>query len=90
MLLPCCSLAAYDSLEGPGGQGHFIRIHDMGGCHNYGPHIWCLIIIIGTQKGTIILTTTHISPTRHEVTPAIGIVDVNILTEPPLTFQVLL
>ena len=35
----------------------------MGGCQNYGPfwgtlNIWCRIII-GTQKGTIILTTTH-------------------------------
>ena len=35
----------------------------MGGCQNYGPllgtpNITCRIII-GTQKGTIILTTTH-------------------------------
>ena len=38
----------------------------MGGCQNYGPFLGTLnnrcriIIIIGTQKGTIILTTTHI------------------------------
>ena len=36
----------------------------MGGCHNYGPfldtpNIRCRIIV-GIQKGTIILTTTHI------------------------------
>ena len=36
----------------------------MGGCQNYGPlwgalNIWCRIII-GTQKGTPILTATHI------------------------------
>ena len=36
----------------------------MGGCQNYGPFLGSLNIrdrsIIGTQKGTIILTTTHI------------------------------
>ena len=37
----------------------------MGGCQNYSPflgtlHIGCRIIM-GTQKGTIILTTTHIN-----------------------------
>ena len=36
----------------------------MGGCQNYGPFLGTLYIrcriIIGTQKGTIILTTTHI------------------------------
>ena len=37
----------------------------MGGCQNYGPLLGTLntrgrIIIIGIQKGTIILTTTHI------------------------------
>ena len=36
----------------------------MGDCHNYGPFLGTLNIrcrmIIGTQKGTIILTTTHI------------------------------
>ena len=36
----------------------------MGGCQNYGPFLGTLNIrgriIIGTQKGTIILTTTHI------------------------------
>ena len=36
---------------------------DMGGCQNYGPFLGNLNIrcpiIIGIQKGTIILTTTH-------------------------------
>ena len=36
----------------------------MGGCQNYGPFLGTLNIrcriIIGTQKGTIILTTTHV------------------------------
>ena len=36
----------------------------MGGCQNYGPFLGTLNIrcriTIGTQKGTIILTTTHI------------------------------
>ena len=36
---------------------------DRGGCQNYGPFLGTLNIrcriIIGTQKGTIILTTTH-------------------------------
>ena len=35
----------------------------MGGCQNYGPFLGTLNIrgriMIGTQKGTIILTTTH-------------------------------
>ena len=35
----------------------------MGGCQNYGPLLGTLNIrcriIVGTQKGTIILTTTH-------------------------------
>ena len=37
----------------------------MGSCQNYGPFLGTLNnrcrIIIGTQKGTIILTTTHIA-----------------------------
>ena len=42
--------------------GIYINFY-MGECQNYGPlwgalHIRCRIII-GTQKGTIILTTTH-------------------------------
>ena len=36
----------------------------MGGCPNYGPFLGTLNIrgriIIGTQKGTIILTTSHV------------------------------
>ena len=47
-------------------QGAF-RIYEgfyMGSCQNYGP-FWGTLnnrcrIIIGTQKGTLILTTTHI------------------------------
>ena len=38
----------------------------MGGCQNYGPFLGTLNNrcrgIIGTQKGTIILTTTHMTP----------------------------
>ena len=38
----------------------------MGGCQNYDPSLGTLNtrcrIIIGIQKGTIILTTAHISP----------------------------
>ena len=40
-----------------------VKIH-VGGCQNYGPFLGTLNIrgriIIGTQKGTIILTTTHV------------------------------
>ena len=39
----------------------------MGGCQNYGPFLGTLNIrcriIIGTQKGTIVLTTTHMQST---------------------------
>ena len=38
-------------------------VYDMGGCQNYGPFLGTLNngcrIIMGTQKWTIILTTTH-------------------------------
>ena len=41
----------------------------MGGCQNYGPFWGTLNIrcrtILGTQKGTIILTIPHITPTLH-------------------------
>ena len=42
-----------------------VTLHDMGSCQNYGP-FWGTLnnlcrIIIRTHKGTIILTTTHIS-----------------------------
>ena len=37
---------------------------DLGGCQNYGPFLGTLDIrgriIIGTQKGTTVLTTTHL------------------------------
>ena len=40
----------------------------MGGCQNYGPFLGTLNIrgrtIIGIQKGTIILTTTHMNSTQ--------------------------
>ena len=41
----------------------YLRVH-VGSCQNYGPFLGTLNkrcrIIIGTQKGTIILTTTHV------------------------------
>ena len=44
----------------------------MGGCQNYGP-FWGTLnkrcrIIIRTQRGTIILTTTHIYPLKQSKT----------------------
>ena len=37
--------------------------HEMGSCQNYGPFLGTLnnrcFLIIGTRKGTLILTTTH-------------------------------
>ena len=52
------ALAAGLSLEVAG------QTRDMGDCRNYGPFLGTLNtrcrIIIGIQKGTIILTTTHI------------------------------
>ena len=40
----------------------------MGSCQNYGPFLGTLNIrcriILGTQKGTLILTTTHIAPSQ--------------------------
>ena len=43
---------------------------DMGGCQNYGPFLGILVIrcriIIVIQKGTIILTTTHMTMTEIE------------------------
>ena len=43
----------------------------MGGCQNYGPFLGTLNIrdriIIGTQKGTIILTTNHIVSINYSV-----------------------
>ena len=45
----------------------------MGGCQNYGPFLGTLNIggrtIMGTQKGTIILTTTHM--TRSQLRDAL-------------------
>ena len=46
----------------------------MGGCQNYGPFLGTLNIrcriIIGIQKGTIILTTTHMSSVFWVVEPS--------------------
>ena len=43
---------------------HTFRVQDVGGCQNCGPFLGTLNIrcriIIGIQKGTIILTTTHV------------------------------
>ena len=42
---------------------------NMGGCQNYGPFLGTPNIkcrtILGTQKGTIILTTTHVYAFTH-------------------------
>ena len=52
----------------------YVRIHIyiyiyMGGCQNYGPFLGTLNIrcrpILGTQKGTIVLTTTPIYIYTH-------------------------
>ena len=53
------------SLHSPLGEQLGARRLHMGGCQNYGPllgslHTRCCIIL-RTQKGTIILTTTHMS-----------------------------
>ena len=52
-------------LERPEASGAPQRVEYMGGCQNHGPfwgtlNIRCRIII-GIQKGTIILTITHIA-----------------------------
>ena len=42
-----------------------VHVEDMGSCQNYGPLLGTLNTrcrtIIGTQKGTLILTTTHMA-----------------------------
>ena len=49
----------------------------MGGCQNYGPFLGTLNIrrriIIGIQKGTIILTTTQINHWVAAFTPGLGL-----------------
>ena len=46
-------------------SGWQVSIFDMGGCQNHGPFLGTLNnrcrIILGTQKGTLILTTTHMN-----------------------------
>ena len=53
---------------------HLPHYSYMGGCQNYDPSLGTLNIkcriIIGTQKGTIILTTTHMLRTQHR--PIVG------------------
>ena len=53
----------------------------MGGCQNYGPFLGTLNIrchiITGTQKGTIILTTTHINPIRFLQLPRLTMSEVS-------------
>ena len=50
----------------PKGHGHNMKVLHVGGCQNYGPFLGTLNIrcriMIGTQKGTINLTTTHVCP----------------------------
>ena len=47
----------------------------MSGCQNYGPFLGTLNIrgriIIGTQKGTIILTTSHMGTIQHRTSKAV-------------------
>ena len=49
----------------PGGSGYGVKGLFLGGCQNCGPFLGTLNIrfriIIGIQKGTIILTTTHLT-----------------------------
>ena len=65
---------------------------DMGSCQKYGPFLGTLNIrcriTIGIQKGTIILTTTHISKGRGELKPgyAQGDQGCNVLQLRPLAF----
>ena len=58
------SLASTLKLVGHGYRVCIAGMRDMGGSQNYGPFLGTLNIrcriIIGIQKGTIILTTTHI------------------------------
>ena len=48
-----------------------VWVHDVGGCQNYGPLLGTLNIrcrtILRTQKGTLMLTTTHMG-----VSPYLG------------------
>ena len=62
-----CSLALVVSLRRMSSE--MAQLAHMGGCQNHGPflgtlHIRCRIII-GIQRGTVILTTTHI---QHLIT----------------------
>ena len=50
----------------------------LGGCQNYGPFLGTLNIrcriLIGTQKGTIILTTPHLFANSDEIAQLLAIV----------------
>ena len=60
----------------------------MGGCQNYGPFLGTLNIrcriILGTQKGTIILTTTQIAPSgaQHTAPPRIEVLELTEIRGP--------
>ena len=53
-------------------------VFHIGGCQNYAPFLGTLNnrcrIIIGAQKGTIILTTTHMAMMKHDLVPCCTIV----------------
>ena len=57
----------------------------MGGCQNYGLFLGTLNnrcrIIIGTQKGTLILTTTHMKQTMEGALEALGPIGPQTLTK---------
>ena len=53
-------------------------VFQVGSCQNYGPFLGTLNnrcrIILGAQKGTIILTTTHMAMMKHDLVPCCTIV----------------
>ena len=59
----------------------------MGGCQNYGPFLGTLNIrcriVIGTQKGTIILTTTHMGCPQNY--GPLGVIDYIYMTAPNIS-----
>ena len=65
-MAPVCSVVTVREFGNQAFGGRASGDSLLGGCQNYGPflgtlNIRCRIIIIGTQKRTIILTTTHLS-----------------------------
>ena len=59
-------------VEWPPVPGDLSLTCDMGGCQNYGPFLGTLNIrcriILGIQKGTIILTNAHVFMARLQAT----------------------